>query len=295
MASLFSEHDFKFQKKYGQNFLTDVKIPRRIAMECTDYTFDSEQVPETKAPYLMLEIGPGAGILTRELSDRFRRVEAVEIDESLKQVLADSLSGRDNVSVYFGDIMDVDLDKFIAERDTDKDGNKLVPCVCANLPYYITTPIIMKLLEQYGKFAFITVMVQKEVAQRLCSKPSDDNYGAITAQINLYASVKRLFSVPSGCFFPRPKVDSAVIRIEPYKVPRFTKEQTNGASKLIKAAFSQRRKTLVNSLSGIFADMSKTELGDIVSETLGMGTDVRGEKLEAGDFVKLYEALKDRM
>ena len=101
--------------------------------------------------------------------------------------------------------------------------------------------------------------------------------------------------MPSGCFFPRPKVDSAVIRIEPYKVPRFTKEQTNGASKLIKASFSQRRKTLVNSLSGIFADMTKTELGDIVSETLGMGADVRGEKLEAGDFVKLYEALKDRM
>mgnify|MGYP002537865580 CR=1 FL=1 len=279
VADIMNRHGLKFNKGYGQNFLINEAVPKRIAAECG-------ADPDSG----ILEIGPGIGTLTRELCARYRKVVAVEIDSSLIPALKETTADLDNLVIINDDIMKTDLDRLISDEFAGMNVT-----VCANLPYYITTPIIMKLLEEYGKFAFITVMVQKEVAQRLCSKPSDDNYGAITAQINLYASVKRLFSVPSGCFFPRPKVDSAVIRIEPYKVPRFTKEQTNGASKLIKASFSQRRKTLVNSLSGIFADMTKTELGDIVSETLGMGADVRGEKLEAGDFVKLYEALKDRM
>ncbi len=290
MSELLSNHDFKFQKKYGQNFLTDVKIPRRISMECTDFAFENEEIPQKKAPYMVLEIGPGAGILTKELSDRFCKVAAVEIDENLRGVLAESLAGRENTEVYFGDIMDVDLNEFVNARNTDKNANKLETCVCANLPYYITTPIIMKLLEQYGEFRFITVMVQKEVATRLCAKPDSSEYGAITAVINLYGTVKRLFTVPSGCFFPRPKVDSAVIRIETYKTPLYTKQEIEQASRLIKAAFGTRRKTLVNSLSSVYPDKSKKELADKLIE-LGFSETVRGEKLAAGEFVKLAKAL----
>ncbi len=290
MSELLSNHDFKFQKKYGQNFLTDVKIPRRISMECTDYAFESDEVPSVKAPYLVLEIGPGAGILTKELSDRFCKVAAVEIDENLRGVLAESLSGRDNTEVYFGDVMDVELNEFIETRNTDAKGNKLETCVCANLPYYITTPIIMKLLEEYGNFRFITVMVQKEVATRLCAKPDSAEYGAITAAINLYGTVKRLFTVPSGCFFPRPKVDSAVIRIETYKTPLYTKYEIAGASKLIKAAFGTRRKTLVNSLSSVYPEKTKGELAETLV-SLGFSETVRGEKLTAHDFVKLANVL----
>ncbi len=291
MSELLNNHDFKFQKKYGQNFLTDYKIPRRISMECTNIKFESETAPQKKAPYLVLEIGPGAGILTKELSSRFEKVAAVEIDENLSDVLAESLAECDNTEVYFGDIMDVDLKKFISERNKSSDGTELPVCVCANLPYYITTPIIMKLLEEYPKFSYITVMVQKEVATRLCSSPADSDYGAITAVINLYGSVKRLFTVPSGCFFPRPKVDSAVIRIAVNPTPIYTAEQIAGASKIIKAAFSMRRKTLVNSLSTLFTHASKDELC-VLLESVGLSPSVRGEKLSAEQFVRLYDAAK---
>ena len=292
MSELLREHGFKFQKKYGQNFLTDAKIPRRISMECTDFSFDSPEPPAKKAPYLVLEIGPGAGILTKELALRFERVAAVEIDESLRGVLGETLKSYPNTEVFFGDIMDVDLQSFIEPRRTAENGEKLGVCVCANLPYYITTPIIMKLLEEYGDFSFITVMVQKEVAARLCSRPSDSVYGPITAQINLHGTVKRLFTVPSGCFFPRPKVDSAVIRIEPYATAVFTPEQIRGASALIKAAFSARRKTLANSLFSLINGVSKDELAEIIDKTLGLGRDVRGERLSAENFVALAQALK---
>ena len=294
MSELLSAHDFKFQKKYGQNFLTDVKIPRRISMECTDFKFENQDVPQNKAPYLVLEIGPGAGILTKELSDRYQKVAAVEIDENLRDVLSESLDGRDNVEVYFGDILDVELEPFISQRNKSKEGT-LDVCVCANLPYYITTPIIMKLLEEYRAFSFITVMVQKEVASRLCAKPSDTDYGAITAVINLYGNVKRLFTVPSGCFFPRPKVDSAVIRIEEFKTPKYSDKEIAGAKMLIKAAFATRRKTLANSLGSVCKNTSKQNLAQIISDTLGMGENVRGERLSAENFVQLYRSLKDLM
>lgn len=286
VSQVLKDHDFKFQKKYGQNFLQDVKIPRRISMECTDFVFETEEEPKEKAKSLVLEIGPGAGILTKELAKRFERVVAVEIDESLEGVLKETLSGFDNASVVFNDIMNVNLDEFLSKYRGDE---KLPVSVCANLPYYITTPIIMKLLEEYEDFSYITVMVQKEVAQRLCSTPKDADYGAITAQINLYGKVKRLFTVPSGCFFPRPKVDSAVIRIELFKNSPFTKQQRQGASKLIKAAFATRRKTLVNSLQPLFPDMSKQDIANVIFRATGKDENVRGEKLTCEDFIKLHD------
>ncbi len=289
MSDILRSHNFKFQKKYGQNFLTDVKIPRRISMECTDFVFEDENEPETKAEVLVLEIGPGAGILTKELAKRFERVVAVEIDESLRGVLEESLSGYDNAEVVFGDIMDKNLHELLDERRM-KNGVKMPVSVCANLPYYITTPIIMKLLEEYEDFSFITVMVQKEVATRLCAGEKDSEYGAITAQINLYGTVKRLFTVPSGCFFPRPKVDSAVIRIKRHKPSLYTQEQMNGASKLIKSAFLTRRKTLANSLSQSGFDYTREIYAKVALELFGDEA-IRGEKLSCDDFVKLYDAL----
>lgn len=292
MSQLLKSHDFKFQKKYGQNFLQDVKIPRRIAAECTDFVFpEGDTLPENKAQSLILEIGPGAGILTKELAKRFEKVVAVEIDTSLEGVLKESLAGFDNAEVVFEDIMNVNLKEFLDEKRKRPDGTLLPVSVCANLPYYITTPIIMKLLEEYPSFNFITVMVQKEVATRLSAPAGNAEYGAITAQINLYGTVKRLFTVPSGCFFPRPKVDSAVIRIQLYKTPKYSPEVASFTSKIIKNAFLMRRKTLSNALSGMFPNLSKEDLGKIIDDTLGKGADVRGEKLSTDEFARLAETL----
>lgn len=294
MSELLQNHNFKFQKKYGQNFLQDVKIPRRIAMECTDNIFpEGDCIPDEKADSLILEIGPGAGILTKELAKRFKKVVAVEIDTSLEGVLKESLDGYDNIEVVFSDIMDIDLVPFLNEKRKRNDGTLMPVSVCANLPYYITTPIIMKLLEEYPDFDFITVMVQKEVAVRLCAPAGDSEYGAITAQINLYGKAKRLFTVPSGCFYPRPKIDSAVIRIELYNEPKYDADTSKETSKVIKNAFAMRRKTLSNALSGMYPKITKEELGNKISEILGKGSDVRGEKLTTDEFAKLAAALKE--
>lgn len=293
MSELLQNHNFKFQKKYGQNFLQDVKIPRRIAMECTDFIFpEGDIIPEEKADSLILEIGPGAGILTKELAKRFKKVVAVEIDTSLEGVLKESLDGYDNIEVVFSDIMDIDLVPFLEEKRRREDGSLMPVSVCANLPYYITTPIIMKLLEEYPDFSFITVMVQKEVAVRLCAPAGDSEYGAITAQINLFGKAKRLFTVPSGCFYPRPKIDSAVIRIELYSKPKYAPDIAKETSVVIKHAFAMRRKTLSNALSGMYKGLPKEELGQKISEILNKGADVRGEKLTTDEFARLAEALK---
>ena len=294
MSELLQNHNFKFQKKYGQNFLQDVKIPRRIAMECTNFVFpEGDVIPDEKADSLVLEIGPGAGILTKELAKRFKKVIAVEIDTSLEGVLKDSLAGFDNIEVVFSDILDIDLVPFLDEKRKRDDGTLMPVSVCANLPYYITTPIIMKLLEEYPDFDFITVMVQKEVAVRLCAPAGDSQYGAITAQINLFGKAKRLFTVPSGCFYPRPKIDSAVIRIELYNEPKYDSDTAKETSTVIKNAFAMRRKTLSNALSGMYKGLTKEELGQKISEILGKGTDVRGEKLSTDEFALLAASLKE--
>ena len=294
MSELLQNHNFKFQKKYGQNFLQDVKIPRRIAMECTDFTFpEGDVIPDEKADSLILEIGPGAGILTKELAKRFKKVVAVEIDTSLEGVLKESLAGYDNIEVVFSDIMDIDLVPFLNDKRKRDDGSLMPVSVCANLPYYITTPIIMKLLEEYPDFSFITVMVQKEVAVRLCAPAGDSEYGAITAQINLFGKAKRLFTVPSGCFYPRPKIDSAVIRIELYDEPRYSPDIAKETSTVIKNAFAMRRKTLSNALSGMYSKLTKEELGNKIAEILGKGSDVRGEKLTTDEFSLLAVSLKE--
>ena len=256
--------DFVKKKKYGQNFLTSDRIPARIAAE-------SGITPECG----VLEIGPGLGVLTKQLLACAKKVVSVEIDEELIPILNEKFADEPNFALINQDILTVDLDMLIQEHFPD-----MPVCVCANLPYYITTPILMKLLEGNHGFRTITVMVQKEVAQRLCSKCGDSEYGAITASVNYYASVKRLFPVKAGSFSPPPKVDSAVIRFDLYETPPVTPCDTETFFAVIKAAFAQRRKTLLNALSTAFSDrLSRDELSKIIEEA-GLPQDIRGEKTD---------------
>ncbi len=267
--------EFKKKKQYGQNFLTSSAIPKRIAAESGITAEDC-----------VIEIGPGFGILTRELSAIAYKVVAIEIDAELMDILPEKLSGCDNVKVINADILKTDVNELIK---SEFEGRNV--CVCANLPYYITTDIVMKLLEgEYG-FKTITVMVQKEVAERFCSKAGTAGYGAITASISYYASVKRLFTVKAGSFDPKPNVDSAVIRFDVYEKPPVSPANKDVLFSVIKAAFSQRRKTLLNSLNSTFGNsLSKDELSDIITKC-GFIETVRGEELDIKGFCKIADEI----
>lgn len=256
--------DFTKKKKYGQNFLTSDRIPARIAAE-------SGITKECG----VIEIGPGLGVLTQQLLNTAKKVLAVEIDEELIPILNDKFADTENFHLINEDILNIDLGKLLEEHFSG-----MPVCVCANLPYYITTPIIMKLLEGKHGFKTITVMVQKEVAQRLCSKCGDSEYGAITASVNYYASVKRLFAVKAGSFSPPPKVDSAVIRFDLYDTPPVTPVDEETFFAVIRAAFAQRRKTLLNALCTAFSDRIPREvIADIIAEAK-LDPDIRGEKTD---------------
>ncbi len=267
--------DFKKKKQYGQNFLTSSAIPKRIAAE-------SGITPED----CVIEIGPGFGILTKELSAIAHKVVAIEIDAELMDILPEKLAGCNNVKIINADILKTDVKKLI---DDEFEGRNV--CVCANLPYYITTDIVMKLLEgEYG-FKTITVMVQKEVAERFCSKAGSSNYGAITAAISYYASVKRLFTVKAGSFDPKPNVDSAVIRFDIYQKPPVLPINKGTLFAVIKSAFSQRRKTLLNSLYSTFGNhIQKEALLSIIKEC-GFSETVRGEELDIQGFSKISDEI----
>ena len=212
VADIMNRHGLKFNKGYGQNFLINEAVPKRIAAECG-------ADPDSG----ILEIGPGIGTLTRELCARYRKVVAVEIDSSLIPALKETTADLDNLVIINDDIMKTDLDRLISYEFAGMNVT-----VCANLPYYITTPIIMKLLESDVRFDNITVMIQKEVAARLTSKPGEPDYGAITASVARYGTARRLFTVSAGSFIPAPKVDSAVIRIETSRERSYTvKDEKN--------------------------------------------------------------------
>lgn len=267
--------DFKKKKQFGQNFLTNSAIPQRIAAE-SGITKDDG----------VIEIGPGFGILTRELSKIADKVVAIEIDTELMDILPEKLEDCDNVKVINADILKTDVYKLIKEEFNNKGV-----CVCANLPYYITTDIVMSLLEGEFGFKTITVMVQKEVAERFCAKAGTDGYGAITASIGYYASVKRLFTVKAGSFDPKPKVDSAVIRFDLYKEPPVSPIDKKLFFDVIKAAFSQRRKTLVNTLSSSFGNvLSKEQITSIVTSA-GFKETVRGEELDIKAFSNIADLI----
>lgn len=229
-------------------------------------------------------------MLTKELCAVAKKVVAVEIDRDLIPILEKNTEGLENLKIINNDIMRLDIAALISDEFSD-----MPVCVCANLPYYITTPIIMKLLE--GRFGFesITVMVQKEVADRLCAKSGTANYGAITAVVNYYGSIKRLFTVSAGSFSPAPKVDSAVVKLNLYKEPPVFVKDEEFLFSVIKAAFSQRRKTIVNSLHSILnSDFTKKELCDIITE-IGLKENVRGEELDIALFAEITNSLYEKL
>ena len=279
IKSLMAEAGITFRKEYGQNFLISPDVPERIADECAD-----------SADTVVLEIGPGIGCLTAELAARYRHVVAVEIDSGLIPILGRTLAEFDNVTVVNADCMKIDLAKAIMEALGVESLDGINLAVCANLPYYITTPILMHLLESRLPLSSITVMIQKEVADRLVSPPGKSDYGAITAVLGYYGTTRRLFTVPPGCFLPAPKVSSSVVRIDlPFERPIAVSDE-GLLMRLIHAAFEQRRKTLVNAVSAKFPSIGKDRLTEILT-SLGFDVNVRGERLSTADFAKLADCI----
>ncbi len=282
---LMSKYQTGTKKSFGQNFLINKDIPYNIASESISY---HRQVCGNKKN-AVIEIGPGIGSLTSELCQVYDKVFAIEIDKALIPILAETLLEYDNVSVINEDFLKINLNEFI-----EKNLGECTISVCANLPYYITTPIIMALLEKArnsdgtSKLTSITVMVQREVAMRLCANEKKCDYGAITASINYYGEAKRLFDVTPDNFLPPPKVTSSVVRIELYPEPKYKVESEKMLFKVISGAFSQRRKTLINSLSSSFSNITKDKIGEIIL-SLGFDLNIRAEKLSIGDFCRLAD------
>lgn len=272
IRDLLTRHGFTFSKKLGQNFLINPAVCPRMAEECG-----------ATAQSGVLEIGPGIGVLTRELAARAGRVVAIELDDRLPPVLRETLDGLDNVEIVQGDCMKLDLARLLA----DKFGEMPVS-VCANLPYYITSPIIMMLLESRLPVTSITVMVQKEAAQRLCAAPGTRAAGAVTLAVQYYATAETLFSVSRGSFLPAPNVDSAVIRLTVRPQPPCSVHNEALLFRLIRAGFGQRRKTLINSLGA--AGYSKEELAAAL-ETAQISPTARAEELTLPQFAALADAL----
>lgn len=266
---LFEQSGFSFSKSLGQNFLINPAVCPNIA-----------EHGGCGAGVCALEIGTGVGVLTRELAARCDRVVAVEIDERLKPILEETLSDFDNVEVIFADVMQTDLAEIITER---LGGGETV--VCANLPYYITSPVIMKVLESRLPIRSMTVMVQKEAAERICAKPGTRDCGAITYAVNYYSTPKILFRVNRGSFMPSPNVDSAVIRLDIKHEDALSEEEEKMLFRLIRAGFSQRRKQLVNPL---FEELKRPK-SDIATllQSAGLKPTVRSEELTLENYIQL--------
>lgn len=273
IQALLTRHGFHFSKAKGQNFLVRDWVPRRIA-----------EAAGIDGGFGVLEVGPGVGSLTVALCERAGKVLAVEVDQSLQPVLAETLAGFDNVQVHFGDVRKLDLSALLR-----KEFPNLRIAVCANLPYYITTPVLTRLLESQC-FESVTVMVQKEVAQRICAGPAEKEYGAFTVFCNWYAEPKLLFDVPPDCFLPRPKVTSAVLRLAVRERPPCPVQDVTLFFRVVRASFAQRRKTLLNGLAAGFPELSKEQIAGAL-EGCGLPAGVRGETLEISGFAAVADAL----
>ena len=276
IKALLARHGFRFSKSMGQNFLIEPWVPRDIAAA-------SGAGPETG----VLEVGPGIGPLTRELSQLAGKVVSVELDRSLLPILKETLADRDNVEIASGDILKTDIPALVREKFAG-----LTPIACANLPYNITTPAITALLES-GCFQSITVMIQREVARRICAQPGTGDYGAFSVYCQVYAKTELLFDVPPECFIPAPKVTSSVLRLTPRPLPEEIGDPV-AFFRVVKAAFAQRRKTLLNALSAVYGgQFSKQELQAIL-QRCGLPGDIRGERLDIPQFAALARVLEGR-
>ena len=276
IKALLAEYGFHFSKSKGQNFLTQRWVPERIVQ--------SSGVDERCG---VLEIGPGFGPLTQELCLHAGRVVALEVDTTLAPVLKKTVGEFKNLEILYLDALKADLSALVAEKF---DGMK--PLACANLPYYITSPILTKLLESRC-FSAITVMVQKEVAQRICARAGASDYSSFSILCQYYAAPELLFDVPPSCFIPQPKVTSAVVRLQTHEPPAEIKSEAL-FFRTVRAAFAMRRKTLLNGLSAGFGELSRTELTQLLTDC-GVAPTVRGETLDIPAFARIADALHERL
>jgi 16S rRNA (adenine1518-N6/adenine1519-N6)-dimethyltransferase len=272
---ILKKYNFNFQKRYGQNFLIDSHILEKI--------IDAAGITKEDC---VLEIGPGIGTMTQYLAESAGEVAAVEIDRALIPILKDTLSDYRNVTVINEDILKVDINSLVRERNQDRPIK-----VVANLPYYITTPIIMGLFESHVPLKSITVMVQKEVAQRMQVGPGTKDYGALSLAVQYYAKPQIVADVSPNCFIPRPQVGSAVIRLDRYEKPRIAVDDEEVLFAVIRAAFNQRRKTLANSLgNAVELEITRQQASQALA-ALGLDPAVRGEALTLQEFADLTNYL----
>ena len=271
------KYEFAFQKKFGQNFLIDDHVITKI-INAAEITKDD----------LVLEIGPGIGTMTQYLAESARKVIAVEIDKNLIPILGETLAEYDNVTVINEDILKLDINRLVEEENAGKPIK-----VVANLPYYITTPIIMGLFESHVPLQSITVMVQKEVADRMQVGPGSKDYGALSLAVQYYAKPYIAANVPPNCFIPRPGVGSAVIRLTRYEEPPVTVKNESLMFKLIRASFNQRRKTLQNGIANSpELPYSKAQVEKAL-EKIGLAANVRGASLTLAEFAKLSDIISE--
>ncbi|MEO2263042.1 16S rRNA (adenine(1518)-N(6)/adenine(1519)-N(6))-dimethyltransferase RsmA [Dorea sp. YH-dor228] len=272
---ILQKYNFTFQKKFGQNFLIDTHVLDKII-----------RAAEITKEDMVLEIGPGIGTMTQYLAEAAGKVVAVEIDKNLIPILSDTLSAYENVTIINEDVLKLDIQKLANEENQGRPIK-----VVANLPYYITTPIIMGLFENHVPVESITVMVQKEVADRMQTGPGNKDYGALSLAVQYYAEPYIVANVPPNCFMPRPKVGSAVIRLTCHEQPPVEVKDERLMFDIIRASFNQRRKTLVNGLNNSDKlSFSKEEITEAI-ESLGKGSSVRGEALTLEEFAELSNYL----
>ncbi len=276
IKDILNRHGFSFSKGLGQNFLINPSVCPRMA-----------EMGGAQPGYGMIEIGAGFGVLTVELAQRADKVVCVEIDSRLLPILDETLADFNNIKIVNEDVLKVDLAALIAEEFP---GKKVA--ICANLPYYITSPIIMSILEAHLPIESLTVMVQKEAAQRICAAPGSREVGAVSIAVQYYAEPKVLFPVSRGSFMPAPDVDSAVIRLDIRKEPVVDVKKEEDFFKVVKGAFSQRRKTLANTLSSSFG-VSKAQVNDWL-EDAGVASNLRAEQLSMAQFADIANAWTHR-
>ena len=273
IRDVLSRHGFSFSKGLGQNFLINPTV-------CPKMT----EMGNAQPGWGMIEIGAGVGVLTAELAQRADKVVCIEIDSRLLPILDETLAEYDNIKIVNQDVLKVDLHKLIAEEFPN-----MPVAVCANLPYYITSPIIMNLLESRLPISSLTVMVQKEAAQRICAMPGSREVGAVSIAVRYYCEPKVLFQVSRGSFMPAPDVDSTVIRLDIRKQPAVDVKREEDFFRVVKAAFSQRRKTLSNTLSSGLS-MNKTQIAELL-ERAGVASNLRAEQLSMQQFADIANAL----
>ena len=277
IRELLAKYGFHFSKSKGQNFLTQRWVPERIVC--------ASGIDKTCG---VIEIGPGFGPLTQELCQKAGKVVAIEVDQTLQPVLRETVGEFSNLEILFADALKTDLPAMVADEFSG-----LRPVACANLPYYITSPVLTKLLESRC-FSLITVMVQREVAQRICAAPGSGDYSAFTVLCNYHAQPELLFDVPASCFFPQPKVTSAVVCLKVRTEPPAELLDERTFFRTVRAAFAQRRKTLLNALSSGFSELGKSELAETL-HTCSISPMVRGETLDIPSFAALSNALYRRL